>query len=298
MSLPLAVAAGLGSALAYGAGTAGQHAAAYTGRTDAGELADLARNPRWLLATVADLFGIGLQLLALDNGPVVLVQPLLVLSLPVAVGLRPFFGAPGPSWRELSYSVALIAGLALFLGVLGEPHRGRTIGVSAAGWTSVLALGLGGALILALRRRSPVPRAVGFGVVAGCWFGLVSVLIEAVSRVLDRHGVAGFGHPAGWVPLAGVVVLAVGGYLLVQIGFQLGPLGASFPPNLILDPVVAVVLGAVLLGEHVPVGPVALASYLVCLLLVGWAAVRLADPNGPGCLPPRPEPAGTIGDNR
>ena len=45
-------AAGLGSALAYGAGTAGQHAAAYTGRADAGKLVELLRNPRWLLATV------------------------------------------------------------------------------------------------------------------------------------------------------------------------------------------------------------------------------------------------------
>src|SRR6185312_11670425 len=166
------------------------------------------------------------------------------------------------------------------------PHRGRTISAAAAGWTSLLALGLGGAVILALRRRPPVPRAVGFGAVAGCWFGLVSVLIEAVSRVFDRHGVAGFSQPAGWIPLAGVVVLGVVGFLLVQIGFQLGPLGASYPPNLVLDPVTAVVLGALLLGEHVPTGPVALAGYLLCLLVIGWAAIRLADPSGPTCLPP------------
>jgi hypothetical protein len=300
VSLPLAVAAGLGSALAYGAGTAGQHAAAYTGRTDAGELAELARNPRWLLATVGDLAGIGLQLLALDNGPVVLVQPLLVLSLPVAVGLRSAFGAPRPSWLDLGNCLALIAGLALFLAVLGEPHRGRTIGVQAAAWTSLIAIGLGGSAILAVRRRPPVPRAVTFGVVAGCWFGVVSVLIEAVSRVFDRRGAGGFLHPGGLVPLLAVVVLAVGGYLLVQVGFQLGPLGASFPPNLILDPVVAVVLGAVLLGEHVPAGPLQLAGYLLCLLLVGWAAIRLADPANPGCVRPGrlSGQVGTIGDNR
>ncbi|MBV9823115.1 MAG: hypothetical protein JO144_12825, partial [Actinobacteria bacterium] len=67
-------------------------------------------------------------------------------------------------------------------------------------------------------------------------------------------------------------------YLLVQVGFQLGPLGASFPANLILDPVVAVVLGAALLGEHVRLGPGRLLGYLVCVALVGWAAVRLAGP--------------------
>jgi hypothetical protein len=133
------------------------------------------------------------------------------------------------------------------------------------------------------------------GVVAGCWFGVVSVLIEAVSSIWERAGLAGFGRTAGLVPLIAVIVLAVGAYLLVQLGFQLGPLEASFPPNLILDPVVAVVLGAALLGEHVRLASGRSLGYLVCLALVGWAAVRLAGPNphqlefdhrsGPSSLP-------------
>ncbi|MDQ2836372.1 MAG: DMT family transporter [Actinomycetota bacterium] len=288
MSLTLAVAAGLGSALAYGAGTAGQHAAAYTGRADAGKLADLVRNPRWLLASAGDLLGIALQLIALANGPVVLVQPLLVLSLPVAVLVRSAFGVPRPSWVDLGNCAALILGLALFLALLGEPHRGKTIGLQAATVTSLLAIGLGGLAIAVMRNRPPVPRAVTFGIVAGCWFGVVSVLIEAVADVFAQFGVAGFSHPAGLVPLIAVVVLAVVGYLLVQIGFQLGPLGASFPPNLILDPVVAVVLGAVLLGERVPLGPVRILGYLLCVALTGWAAVRLADPRTAHPLPAEP----------
>ncbi len=285
MSLTLAVAAGLGSALAYGAGTAGQHAAAYTGRADAGKLADLVRNPRWLLASAGDLLGILLQLIALDNGPVVLVQPLLVLSLPVAVIVRSAFGVPRPTWTDLANCATLILGLGLFLALLGEPHRGRTIGLQAVIWTSLLAVGLGGAAIAVMRNRPPVPRAVTFGLVAGCWFGVASVLIEAVSTVFTDDGIAGFRRAAGLVPLMAVLVLAAVGYLLVQIGFQLGPLGASFPPNLILDPVVAVVLGAVLLGEHVPLGPWRIAGYLVCVALTGWAAVRLAEP---GHEPARP----------
>ena len=278
MSLTLAVAAGLGSALAYGAGSAGQHAAAYTGRADAGQLADLIRNPRWLLASVGDLLGIALQLIALGNGPVVLVQPLLVLSLPVAVLVRSAFGVPRPSWIDLVNCAALIGGLAIFLGLLGEPHRGWTIGLAAASWTSLIAVLLGGLAIAIMRDKAAVPRAVTFGVVAGSWFGVVSVLIEAVSKVLSDDGLAGFTGAEGLVPLIAVVVLAVGGYLLVQIGFQLGPLGASFPPNLVLDPVVAVVLGAALLGERVPLGPWRVIGYLFCIGLIGWAAVRLADP--------------------
>jgi hypothetical protein len=280
VSLPLAVAAGLGSALAYGAGTAGQHAVAYTGsqRADAGELRRLAGDRRWLLASAGDLVGIGLQLLALANGPVVLVQPLLVASLPVAVVLRSVFGGPRPSRSDLGNCLVLILALGLFFLLLGEPARGRVIGAQAAGLTSAVALIAGGLLIMAVRHRRPVPRAVVFGVVAGCWFGVASVLIEAVSSGWEEHGLAGLGRPEGLVPLLAVLLLAVGGYLLVQVGFQLGPLGASFPPNLILDPVVAVLLGAVLLGERVPLGPVEIPGYLVCVVALGWAAVRLAEP--------------------
>ena len=279
MSLTLAVAAGIGSALAYGAGTAGQHAAAYTGSADAEKLVELLRNPRWLVGTAGDFVGIILQLIALDSGPVVLVQPLLVLSLPVAVVLRSVLGAPRPTARDLLNCAALIAALAFFFVLLGEPHRGRPIRLAESCWTSILAFVLGGLAILIMRKRPPVPRAITFGAVAGCWFGVVSVLIEAVSKVFSDRGVAGFGHPQGFVPLIGVVVLAVVGYLLVQIGFQLGPLGASFPPNLVLDPIVAVALGAALLGERVPLDPLRVLGYLVCVGLIGWAAIRLAEPD-------------------
>ena len=288
MSLAVAVAAGLGSALAYGAGTAGQHAVAYTGaqRADASALRRLAVDPRWLLATAGDVVGVGLQLLALDAGPVVLVQPLLVVSLPVAVLLRAVFGGPRPTPADLGYCLMLILGLGLFFVLLGEPGRGRIIGAQAAGLTSAAALVVGGLAIAAVRHWRPAPRAVVFGVVAGCWFGVVSVLIEAVSSVWQHRGLAGLGRPDGLVPLTAVLTLAVAAYLLVQAGFQLGPLGASFPPNLILDPVVAVALGAALLGERVPLGPLEVAGYLLCLLVLGWAAVRLAEPPAAGSPAP------------
>lgn len=278
MALTLAIAAGLGSALAYGAGTAGQHAEAYTGSADAGRLVDLAKNPRWLLASLGDVLGIALQLVALSNGPVVLIQPLLVLSLPVAVVLRSSFGAPQPSRADLTSCVALILGLALFFVLLGEPHRGSILSTEASVWATLVSLVGGVVAIFAMRSRPAVPRAITFGVVSGCWFGLVSVLVEAVSSVWQVDGLEGFRDPVGMVPLTAVVILAVGGYLLVQLGFQLAPLGASFPPSLILDPVVAVALGAVLLSERVPLGSGRILGYLVCIAVVGWAAVRLAEP--------------------
>jgi hypothetical protein len=282
VAIAVAIAAGVGSALAYGAGTAGQHASAYTGEVDAGRLMDLLRNPRWLLASAGDVLGIGLQVVALSNGPVILVQPLLVLSLPVAVALRAWFGGPRASTRDLRICALLLLALGAFFALLGEPSRGRVIDTTAAAWTAGAAFVLGLLAVAVTRRACAVVRAAVLGVVAGCWFGVVSVLIEAVTSEWQEGGVRGFGHADGWVPLTGVVILAVVGYVLVQIGFQVGPLGASFPANLICDPLVAVILGAVLLGEHVPLGGAKSLGYVCCLVAVGWAAVRLANPETPG----------------
>lgn len=285
MSIALAIAAGAVSAVAYGAGTAGQHAAAYCGRSDASRLWELLRNPRWLAATVGDLLGVVFQIVALSNGPVVLVQPLLVLALPVAVGLRSAFGEPPPNRADLGNCVLVILALGGFFALLGEPQRGHIIATGAAACTSALAIGLGLLAVGATRRASPVKRAVVIGVVAGCWFGLVSVLIEAVSAVWETEGLHGFRDARGLVPLIAVLVMAVGGYLLVQVGFQIGPLGASFPANLILDPVVAVTLGAVLLNERVPLGSGTLLGYAGCLAVLIWAVIRLAQPPQPMTTP-------------
>jgi hypothetical protein len=294
VSIAVAIAAGAASAIAYGAGTAGQHAAAYCGQSDAGRLWELLRNPRWLAATVGDLLGVLFQIVALSNGPVVLVQPLLVLALPVAVTLRSVFGEPPPTRVDLLNCGLVILALGCFFALLGEPKRGHIIETGAAAWTSSLAIACGLLAVAATRRRSPVKRAVVIGVVAGCWFGLVSVLIEAVSAVWEAEGLEGFGDTRGVVPLAAVLVMAIGGYLLVQIGFQIGPLGASFPANLILDPVVAVTLGAVLLNERVPLGNGRVLGYAGCLAVLVWAVIRLAQPSAPVAEPGRrlpPDPS-------
>jgi hypothetical protein len=83
-------------------------------------------------------------------------------------------------------------------------------------------------------------------------------------------------HPDGWVPLVALLVVGGLGFALTQISFQVGALAASFPANESAAPVVAVVLGAVLLGEHLPHSAPAIAAYLGCTALVVAGTIRLA----------------------
>lgn len=267
MSLAVAVPCALLAATAYGAATAAQHSVAHTGegRADAASLLRLLRSPRWLLGMVGDGMGLLLQVIALSTGPVVVIQPLLVLAVPVALPVGWALGGRRPARADFLACAAVIAALALFFLVAGDPGRSAPASSSTVGTVILVALVLAAALLLAARQAPPVVRTVITGCVAGASFGLVGVLLDATSSVVRVHGWVGLRMPTGWVPLAGVVVVGVFALVLTQISFQLGSLGASLPANEASAPFAAVAMGALLLHERIPVSDGALLAYAVSL---------------------------------
>lgn len=281
MSLVVAVPLGVASAIAYGAATAVQHRAAHTGtgEADPSGLLRLFRNPRWLLSIGGDAVGLMFQVLALATGPVVLIQPLLVLTLPVSLFVGYLLGGPDPRRGDYLACLGIIGGLAVFFVLLGTPGAGRDPNPRGVVLTVVIALVAGGAVCALVSRQGPTLRAGVYGGVAGSWFGLVGVLMNAAATEFKDHGASGLlTHQAGLVPLVGVGLMGVLGMALTQVSFQVGALAASFPANKSADPVTAVVLGAVLLHERVPAEPLHLLGYLACLAAVVAGAIRLAAP--------------------
>jgi len=281
VSLLVAIPFGIASAIAYGAATAVQHQAAHTGTgaADARGLVRLLRDPRWLLSIGGDTVGLVFQVIALATGPVVLIQPLLVLTLPVSLFVGYLLGGPGPRRGDYLACLALIGGLGVFFVLLGTPGAGREPHPRAIMVTVVIALLAGGALCaLVSRPGASTLRAGVYGGVAGAWFGTVGVLLNASATQFTDHGVRGLLHAAGLAPLLGVAVMGALGMTLTQVSFQVGSLAASFPANKSADPVAAVVLGAVLLHERVPTGGLHVFGYLLCLSAIVAGAVRLAAP--------------------
>lgn len=278
MTLAVAIPAGILAAVAYGASTAVQHSAAHTGtgEADARGLVNLLRNPRWLLSIGGDGVGLVLQVIALSTGPVVLVQPLLVLALPVSLPVGRLLGGPKPRRADYLACLGIVAGLAVFFALIGDPGDGDPLGAGAALWAIVVSLVVGGALCLAVRGRGTALRAGVYGAVAGGSFGLVGVLLNSVAGTLADDGLSGLAHARGWVAFGGVLVVGALAMTLTQVSFQVGALAAAFPANESAAPVVAVVLGAVLLHEDVPVNPLYVLAYLVCLGAIVLGAIQLA----------------------
>jgi drug/metabolite transporter (DMT)-like permease len=284
MSIAVAIPFGVGSAAVYGTSIVVQHRVAQQhagqgGLTSAAGLVKMLRHPTWLLAIGGDFVGFLLQIVALSTGPVVIVQPLVVLMLPVSLLVSATLGWHRPRAGDYLGVVGVVAGLALFLGLIGNPGVERLPSPRVFGVAIGIVLGAGVVLCAFVIGRNRVIRGAMYGAVAGGYFGLLAVLVDAASsRAADAgwHGLLATGK--GLVPLAGIAVLGLGGIVLTQMSFQLGALAATLPANLASDPLTAVLLGAVLLHEHIPHGQWHLLAYLLCVVSVVAGAIRLADP--------------------
>lgn len=282
MSLAVALPFGVASAVVYGASIVVQHrVASESGREGGGEsakgLLSLIRHPTFLLAIAGDFIGFVLQIVALTAGAVVYVQPLVVLMLPVSLLVSFLLGGPRPRRADAVGSLGVVGGLAVFLMLIGAPQVERVPHPRLLAWTIVGVLVVGGLLALVGTGRNRILRGAVYGAAAGLYFGALAVMVDAASERASSGGMhALLATHRGIVPLIGILVLGGGGILLTQLSFQVGALSATLPANLAVDPVVGVVLGAILLREHIPLTPLHLVAYLACLAAVVAGTIELA----------------------
>jgi drug/metabolite transporter (DMT)-like permease len=228
-----------------------------------GLLTHLAQRPRWLLGNLAGLIGFGLQLAALRHGSLALVQPLFVSGLVFAL-----VGGAISEHRRLArrewLSMALVAaGLVVFL-LIAQPGRGHP-NASTAGWIALsvtTVLSVGGACLLAKRVQRLGPLFLASG--AGILFGVTAALAERTSHLLHTGLLATLGH----VPPYAMGLCAVAALVLSQSAFQASELRWSLPTLTIVEPLVAILIGQVLFGEHISLGALAVVGEVLGLSMM------------------------------
>lgn len=256
-----------------------------------GLLAKLARRPRWLIGTGADVAGYVFEALALGAGTLVLVEPLLATALVFSL----LFGAVLHGRRVTTtgwMAAVLLAGsVSLFLSQV-SPSGGESVApvrrwLLAGPPIAVFVLLCVGA---AARQTGP-RRAALLASAAGVAFGVSAVLTKGFVSYLGDGPIAWIPH---WEPY-GLAVSSIGGLVLAQSAFQTGALAAAVGAEQVLQPLSGVALGVSLLGEEVsaadPVSRV-LAS-LALVAMVGGVMV-LAWVENPEVIDPAVE-GGTPG---
>ena len=278
MSLAVAVPLGIASSLVYGSTIVVQHRASHNeGEENARHLVRLLRDPVWVAAVLGDFIGFVLNAAALAAGPVVIIQPLVVLMLPVALFVGWLLGGPRPTAIDYLSSLAIVAGLSGFLILVGTPGAGHAPRARYFALTVLIVLALGAVIALAARGRSAVFRGAVYGGVAGMFFGTLGVFVDGLSDVVVHRGYLGLvSSGRGLIPLIGIGLLGLCGIVLTQVSFQVGQLAATLPANSAADPFVAVLIGVILLREHIPFSIAHLIGYALCLTVVVLGAIRLA----------------------
>ena len=206
----------------------------------------LLRRPLWWAGTAVAIAGYVFQALALIKGSLLLVQPLLVSALLFALPLSARLAHRRVTRAEWLWAMLLTAALAVFV-VLAKPHSGDYAGaIPASTIAAVAAVVFAGLMVVVAVKQPGWRRAVLLAVAVGVLFGVLAVLTKIVMHFLNEGSALDLlKSPTPYV----LIVLAVVGTLLQQSAFHAGALQTSVPTMLVLEPVVAVLLGAVVLGE-------------------------------------------------
>jgi drug/metabolite transporter (DMT)-like permease len=235
--------------------------------------ADLARQSLWLIAIVANLVGFALQVVALSQGSLALVQPLLVFDLVFAVLISWLLDrrakVPHPGGRRsilLMFTgvAAVTGGVAAFLAI-GQPSEGTTnVSISV-----LLPLAIGLAVVvggcLAVAARKPNLRPLAMALACGACYGVSAFAIKLVTSEFSGGAAKVF---TNW-PIYVLAVAGPLGYLFNQYALQQGK--SLAPVQSIItsaDPIISIALSIAWLNVALRGGAAAIFGEVASLVLM------------------------------
>lgn len=227
-----------------------------------GHIWELIRNPRWLGGMGFLVAGALCQIAALTMAPLIVVQPIGALALVITALLnaratkRQITKA---TWVAISLCtggiatfVSLATGIASDQKQLSDENLYVILGILA-----FLLVGLGTVFLVQRQKMNALTFIVG----AGLLYGLLATLVKSViQRIQQSH--------FEWLTIvcliAALLAMALGGWF-VQNAYASGPPDLVIAGLTVIDPLVAVSIGIVVLGEaaHATDNPLISSIFLI-----------------------------------
>ena len=249
----------------------------------------LIRRRIWLAGIAMVILAAVCQAIALDTGPIALVQPIFIIELPFTllvasrlIGRR----LPRLTWWAVGLvTVGLGAGLAIAAPSGGTTHASLKIWVT----TLIVTGGFETVVIAFGVRAKGNARAAAFGLAAACGYSLTAVLLKSAVATLSQGVVPFF---ESW-QLYGTAGAGVGALFLLQNGLQAGSLVAVQPPLTLGDALISVSYGVTVYNENVRTGGWLLVGELAALIAVAIGCLQLSRSLAEVHVPqPAPPPVG------
>jgi len=213
----------------------------------------LLKRPTWLIGTLLLGLAIVFQLVALWFAPLSVVQPLGAIALVITAIVNARLTRTRLTARTITAIVLCVGGIGLFVTIAAVYAHLRPVTTSEL-MTVLIALGVllaVWAVLYAFFRKSPKP--LFYIIAAGTLFGflatLAKVVIGRIQTLLDSGWQFGTEE---WLTIGCIVALlaatALGGWF-VQNAHMYGPPDLVVAGLTVIDPIVAVSIGALVLGE-------------------------------------------------
>ena len=229
----------------------------------------LLKNRVWLAGSAIDLCAYGLEVAALSQGRLTVVEPLLSLSLVFALPMSArLYGVHHRPTRWIA-ALCVAAAVTVFV-LLVRPtktsgpmplHRWLIVVVTAVSAVSL-------SVVWASRTRTDESKAVLLALAAGVTYGLTAAFTKAVVDRFDLGFQAVVSSLFVYALLGGSVLL------LGQASFRTGSLGASLPTLTVSQRVVGTSLGVVLFGDRISLGAGQTAA-MVLAVMAGVAGIAV-----------------------
>ena len=285
----LAVAFALAAAFCSAVNLITQHAASISApkREKGWRLAlYLLRHPLWLLGWAAAAGTFIFQALALHNGPMSVVQPVLVTELVFVLVLRRVWihqRVAAAAWASV---LVVCLALAVFL-IAAEPTGGRLTPETKQWLSAGLVFG-GLIVVLTLLGRTgpPARRAAVFAIAAALTWAMEATFLKAATDTLTAFGIPGM--LIRW-PVYALIGAGIAGTVLEQAALHVGPLSVSQPMLVIVNPFASIILSVWLFDERFTNSPAKVAVGVVSFAVMA-AGVTMLTRTAPQDLRPS-EPA-------
>jgi drug/metabolite transporter (DMT)-like permease len=238
----------------------------------------LVRQPLWLLGGAAAVGSYAFQALALHNGPLSVVQPVLVTELVFVMVLRRVWIRQHVARAAWAAVLTISVALAVFLAA-AEPTGGQPA-PQAAEWLSA-GLVFGGtiAVLAALGTRGPPMRRAGIlAVAAALTWALEATFLKTTTDTLAASGIGGV--LTSW-PVYAFIAATITGTVLQQAALHVGPLSVSQPLLVITDPFASIILSIWLFDERFTNSPakITIAVLAFAVMAAGVTALTRTAPH-------------------
>jgi drug/metabolite transporter (DMT)-like permease len=232
----------------------------------------LIRHKVWLAGIGLVVVAAVCQAVALDTGPVALVQPIFIIELPFTLLVASKIAhrkLPRMAW----WAVGLVT-VSLGGGLAAAAPSGGTTQASLKVWIAALIVtGVFEAVVITIGVRTKGnARAAALGLAAACGYALTATLMKSAVSDLSR-GIVPF--LTAW-QLYATAVAGVGALFLLQNGLQAGSLVAVQPPLTLGDALISASYGVTVFNENVRTSGWLLVIEIAAVLAVAVGCIELS----------------------